>query len=136
MGDGQPRQRVGRRGRSVRAPGWALLAVILAPALAQARPATLYVGAPHTPSVLYGPADMLCDMFKCRIFGLPMPQVNQPGTIVEFGLPELAGQSRIDVRRCFQICRASVLGYQSTPTSRPESAKPTLFITPIEMRLE
>ena len=115
---------------------WALLAVMLAPGLALARPATLYVGAAHTPSALYGPADMLCDLFKCRIFGLPMTQVRQPDTIVEFGLPELTGQSRVDVRRCFQICRASVLGYQSTPTSLPESSKPTLFITPIELRLE
>ncbi len=115
---------------------WAPLLAALLPWTASARPATLFVGAPHTPSVLYGPADMLCDMFKCRLFNLPRGLAASTDTIVEFGLPTLSGQDRVDLRRCLQVCRASILGYESSPTSNPEHSKPTLFITPIEMRLE
>lgn len=103
---------------------------------AQARPLTMYVGSPHDPSVLYGPADMLCDLFKCRLFVLPATSGLPAGAIVEFGLPSLNGQNRVDIRRCFQVCRASVLGFETDQKNRPEHGKPTVAITPIELRLE
>ena len=86
--------------------------------------------------MLYGPADMLCDLNKCRLFELPSTLGLDPGTIVEFGLPAMGGQDRIDLRRCFQICRASVLGYKSPNTSPPGQSNPTIAITPVEIRLE
>ena len=102
---------------------------------AQASPVTLIVGQPHSPSKLYGPADMLCDLHKCRLFNLPVSVVAAK-TIVEFGLPSITGQDAVEFRRCFALCRASVLGYESAPTSPPEQSNPTVFITPIEMRLD
>lgn len=113
-----------------------LVATVALAITASARPATIFVSSPHTPSVVYGPADMLCDLHKCRLFNLPPADGLAPDAIVEFGLPELNGQSRVDLRRCFEVCRASVLGYPSDPTSPPEHSKPTVFITPIELRLE
>lgn len=101
-----------------------------------ARPATLIVGGPHPAAVVYGPADMLCDLNKCRLFNLPAAVAPRSGTIVEFGLPQMDGQNRVDIRRCFQMCRASVLGFESDPTSDPQHSRPTIFITPIELRLE
>jgi hypothetical protein len=101
------------------------LAVLMATA-AQAKPATIQVGPAHTPSVDYGPADMLCDLNTCRLFNLPK----------ETGLPQLDGQDRVDLRRCFQICRASVIGY-AAPQKAPQGPEnPTVSIIPIEMRLE
>jgi hypothetical protein len=86
--------------------------------------------------MVYGPADMLCDLNKCRLFNLPRTVVPVANTIVEFGLPEVMGQAAVEFRRCFALCRASVLGYESTPTSKPEQSNPTVFITPIEIRLD
>lgn len=100
-------------------------------------PSTLYVGPPNSAAALYGPADMLCDLNKCRIFNLPRAKGVAPNTIVEFGLPELFGQERVDMRRCSeQMCRATVLGYPSERTSLPGHTGPTVFITPIEVRLD
>jgi hypothetical protein len=99
-------------------------------------PVTIYVSAPNPAAVLYGPADMLCDLNKCRLFRLPASLGLAPDTIVVFGYPTLDGQDRIDMRRCLQLCRASVLGYPSAPTSPSEYAGPSLFITPVELRLE
>ena len=116
---------------------WALtLAVVLLAAGAQARPVTIVVGADHTPSTVYGPADMLCDLNTCRLFNLPAETGLPPDAIVEFGLPQLSGQGRVDIRRCFQICRASVLGFQTQEKPPPEQGNPTVAIVPIEMRLE
>ncbi len=113
-----------------------LMAALCIPLWAQARPVTVSVGRPHTPSVVYGPADMLCDLHKCRLFNLPSTVAPVSNTIVEFGLPEVAGQDAVEFRRCFALCRASVLGYESNPTSKPEQSNPTVFITPVEIRLE
>jgi hypothetical protein len=111
------------------------LAVLMATA-AQAKPATIQVGPAHTPSVDYGPADMLCDLNTCRLFNLPKETGLPPNAIVQFGLPQLDGQDRVDLRRCFQICRASVIGY-AAPQKAPQGPEnPTVSIIPIEMRLE
>ncbi len=99
-------------------------------------PVTIYVGAPNPAAVLYGPADMLCDLNKCRLFRLPASNGLAPNTIVVFGYPGVAGQDRIDLRRCLELCRASVLGYPSTATSPSEFAGPSVFITPVELRLQ
>ncbi len=112
------------------------ISALLLPFWAQARPATLRIGQPHTPSMVYGPADMLCDLHKCRLFNLPKTVAPDATTIVEFGLPDMTGQDGVEFRRCFALCRASVLGYESNPTSKPEQSNPTVFITPIEIRLE
>jgi hypothetical protein len=109
---------------------------LLMAAAAQAKPATITVGAAHTPSVQYGPADMLCDLNTCRLFNLPTATGLPRNAIVQFGLPQLDGQDRVDLRRCFQICRASVIGYVAPQKSPPEPANPTVSIIPIEMRLE
>ena len=115
----------------------ACLAGFFITSAASAHPITLVVGEQHTPSELFGPADMLCDLNKCRMFNLPDRAGLPPDTIVEFGLPEMQGQYRIALRHCIEaLCRASVLGFASEPTSAPGHSRPTLFITPIEMRLE
>ena len=113
-----------------------LIGLVLAAATAQARPVTIHVGAPHTPSTLFGPADMLCDLNTCRLFSLPKETGLPANAIVEFGLPQLSGQDRVDIRRCFQICRASVLGFVADQKAGPGEANPTVSIVPIEMRLE
>lgn len=100
-------------------------------------PATIYVGVPNSRASIYGPADMLCDLNKCRIFNLPQTKGLARDTIVEFGIPELNGQDRVEMRRCSeQMCRASVLGYPSERTSMPGHTGPTVFITPVELRLD
>ncbi len=108
----------------------------LAAGAASAKPATITVGAPHPGALVYGPADMLCDLNKCRLFGLPAALHLPANAIVEFGVPQMEGQQRIELRRCFQLCRASVLGFASDATSPPGHGNPTVFITPIELRLE
>jgi hypothetical protein len=114
-----------------------LVAALLLMAAAPRAPATIIVGAANSASKVYGPADMLCDLNKCRLFNLPAAQGLQPNTIVEFGIPEMNGQDRVDMRRCSeQMCRASVFGYPSERTSLPGHSGPTLFITPVELRLE
>ena len=80
---------------------------------------------------------MLCDLNKCRLFNLPQAAGTAPSTIVEFGIPNMSGQDRIQMRHCSeQLCRASVLGYPSARTSPPGHSNPTVFITPVELRLE
>ena len=113
-----------------------LAVLLLASHLAQARPVTMIVGAAHEPNMLFGPADMLCDLNKCRLFGLPKTEHLAANAIIEFGLPQLDGQNRIDIRRCFQICRASVLGFETPLRSPVEHGNPVVAITPIELRLE
>ena len=112
------------------------LVVLLAAAAVQAKPATIIVGGPHTPSMVYGPADMLCDLDTCRLFNLPKETGLPPDAIAEFGLPKLGGQDRVELRRCFKVCRASVVGYETKQKTPPEHGNPTIAITPIEMRLE
>ena len=112
------------------------LAFLVIASAAQAKPVVLFVGAPHTPSTVYGPADMLCDLNTCRLFNLPKETGLAADAIVEFGLPTLGGQDRVDVRRCFQVCRASIVGFETKQKTPPEHGNPTVAITPIEMRLE
>ncbi len=100
-------------------------------------PVTLFVGGANSADRVYGPADMLCDLNKCRLFNLPKAENLEPNTIVEFGIPDMTGQDRVEMRRCTeQLCRASVLGYPSERTSPPGHSGPTVFITPVELRLE
>ncbi len=99
-------------------------------------PVTIQVGTPNPAAVLYGPADMLCDMNKCRMFSLPPENKLAPKTIVVFGYPPVYGQGAIDLRRCLDLCRAAVLGYPSPPTSASEYPGPSVFITPVELRLQ
>ena len=114
----------------------ALFAVVTRPDAAGAKePVTVYVGSPHDGAILYGPSDMLCDMHMCRMFGVPASPTVPKGATVEFGLPQPEGQGRIDIRRCLEVCRASVLGFPSERTSKQTSPGPAVFITPIEMRL-
>ncbi len=96
---------------------------------------TLTVGAPHPGAVIYGPADMLCDLDKCHMFEVPGFPRN--GT-VDFQMPSLKGQERTDLRRCFNICRVSVLGFVSDETGHPtpDQRNPSITITPVELRLE
>lgn len=100
-------------------------------------PPVIVVGSPNSSSRVFGPADMLCDLNKCRLFNLPVEEGLPAGTIVEFGIPEMRGQDRVEMRRCTeQLCRATVLGYPSPRTSLPGHSNPTLFITPVELRPE
>jgi hypothetical protein len=96
---------------------------------------TLKVGPPHAGAIVYGPADMLCDLDKCHMFTVPGFPTN--GT-VDFQMPNLSRQERIDLRRCFNLCRVSVLGYVSDDTGHPtpDQRNPSITITPIEVRLE
>ena len=111
------------------------LAVLLSVG-AQARPVNIVISGPHSPSLLYGPADMLCDLNTCRLFNLPKETGLPPDAIVEFGLPQLGGQDRVDIRRCFQICRASVVGYETNQKTPSEHGNPTVAISPIELHLQ
>ena len=97
-------------------------------------PVTLKLGAPHDGSTTYGPADMLCDLDKCHMFKVPgLP----PNGTVDFQMPFLKGQDRTDLRRCFSLCRASVVGYPNAPDHRPpDQRNPSITIVPIEMRLQ
>ena len=117
-----------------------LAAVVAAAFTAQASAATLKavtlkVGPAHPGAILYGPADMLCDLDKCHMFEVPGFPKN--GT-VDFQMPALTRQDRIDLRRCFNICRVSVLGYVSDETGHPtpDQQNPSITITPVELRLE
>ncbi len=113
------------------------IAIIAMPFAAGAKePVTVYVGSPHDGAILYGPSDMLCDMHMCRMFGVPASPAVPKGATVEFGLPQPTGQARIDIRRCLEMCHASVLGYPSERTSKQTSPGATVFITPVEMRLD
>jgi hypothetical protein len=96
---------------------------------------TLTVGPPHVGAIVYGPADMLCDLDKCHMFLVPGFPKN--GT-VDFQMPYLKGQERTELRRCFNICRVSVLGYVSDETGHPtpDQQNPSITITPVELRLE
>ena len=111
--------------------------LLLAPFLLMAAdlpPVTIKLGTPHDGSTTYGPADMLCDLDKCHMFKVPgMP----PNGTVDFQMPFLKGQERTDLRRCFSLCRASVVGYPSDPAHRtPDQRKPSISIAATEMRLE
>ena len=84
----------------------------------------------------YGPADMLCDLNTCRLFNLPKDVGLPANAIVQFGLPQLSGQDRVDIRRCLQVCRATVTGFEAPQKPAWDPANPIITITPIEMRLE
>ena len=125
----------GRRQQLMRR--WAALAASIVLAAAGHAPSVIHVGASNPHARLYGPADMLCDLNKCRLFNLPKEEGMDPNTIVEFGIPDVSGQDRVDMRRCSeQLCRASVLGYPSKRTSPPGHSGPTLFISPIDLQLD
>jgi hypothetical protein len=96
---------------------------------------TLTVGPAHAGAIVYGPADMLCDLDKCHMFLVPGFPKN--GT-VDFQMPALKGQERTELRRCFNLCRVSVLGYVSDETGHPtpDQQNPSITITPVELRLE
>jgi hypothetical protein len=96
---------------------------------------TLVVGPPHPGAIVYGPADMLCDLDKCHMFTVPGFPKN--GT-VDFQMPALKGQDRTELRRCFNVCHVSVLGYVSADTGHPtpDQQNPSITITPIELRLD
>jgi hypothetical protein len=96
---------------------------------------TLKVGPAHNGAIVYGPADMLCDLDKCHMFMVPGFPKN--GT-VDFQMPALKGQERTELRRCFNICRVSVLGFVSDETGHPtpDQQNPSITITPVELRLE
>ena len=106
-----------------------------APALARV-PVVISVGDPHPGSLLFGPGNMLCDMHMCRLFGLAAGSGAPTGGIVEFGLPQPDGQARIDMRRCLEMCRASVLGYRAERTSAQTMRGVAIFIVPVELRVE
>ena len=95
---------------------------------------TLVVGAPHPGAIVYGPADMLCDLEKCRMLKVP----GQPDRAeVDFLLPNLKGEERADLRRCFSFCRASVLGYVAQDADAPlDPRNPSFTIIPVELRLQ
>jgi hypothetical protein len=115
--------------------GAALLTAAAAPP--SHAPTSIFVGTANAATKSYGPADMVCDLNKCRLFSLPPDAGLQPNTIVEFGIPDMGGQDRVEMRRCMEtMCRATVLGYPSERTSSPGHAGPTVFITPVELRLQ
>lgn len=97
-------------------------------------PVTFKLGPAHEGEVAYGPADMLCDLDKCHMFKVPgMP----PNGTVDFQMPNLQRQERLDLRRCFSLCRASVTGYPSVPEHRtPDQRNPSITITASELRLQ
>jgi hypothetical protein len=120
----------------MRRAGMLLCLLTMGAGLQMREPITIHAGPPHTPSVVYGPADMLCDLYTCRLFNLPSQLGLARGTIVAFGLPTLDGQDRVNLRRCFQVCRASVLGYEIDAAVPRAASNPTISINPIEIRLE
>lgn len=94
----------------------------------------LKVGEPHTEAIVYGPADMLCDFELCRMLKVPGLPANAE---VDFQAPNLKGDERADLRRCFRFCRASVLGYVSNPAGTvPDPHSPSFTIVPVELRLQ
>jgi hypothetical protein len=97
-------------------------------------PVTITLAPAHAGSTTYGPADMLCDLDKCHMFKVPgMP----PNGTVDFQMPFLKGQERTDLRRCFSICRATVVGYPSEPEHRtPDQRNPSITIAATEMNLQ
>ena len=112
---------------------WLILSVFLA-AAAPLAPVTFHLAPPHEGSATYGPADMLCDLDKCHMFKVPGMPSN--GT-VDFHFPQLSGQERVDLRRCFSLCRATVQGYPSEPDHRtPDQRNPSLSIAATELQIQ
>ncbi len=111
------------------------LAAPLAKAAAPLPAVTLTIGPPHPGAIVYGPADMLCDLDKCHMF--LVPGLPKTGT-VDFQMPSLKGQERTDLRRCFNVCHGTVLGYVSDETGHPtpDQQNPSITITPVEIRLD
>jgi hypothetical protein len=96
---------------------------------------TLDLAPSHAGSSIYGPADMLCDLDQCHMFSVPGFPRN--GTI-DFQMPQLAGQQRIDLRRCFNLCRVTVVGYIASDVVHrtPDQQNPSVLITPTELQLQ
>ncbi len=110
-----------------------LLSVFLV-AAAPLPPVTFHLAPAHDGSNTYGPADMLCDLDKCHMFKVPGMPSN--GT-VDFHFPALQGQERIDLRRCFSLCRATVTGYPSEPEHRtPDQRNPSISIAATELQIQ
>ncbi len=103
-------------------------------AAAPLQPVTFHLAPPHEGSTQYGPADMLCDLDKCHMFKVPGMPSN--GT-VDFQMPFLQGQERVDLRRCFSLCRATVTGYPSEPDHRtPDQRNPSISIAAVELSIQ
>ena len=95
---------------------------------------TFHLAPPHPGSATYGPADMLCDLDKCHMFKVPGMPSN--GT-VDFQMPFLQGQDRVNLRRCFSLCRATVTGYPSEPEHRtPDQRNPSISIAATELQIQ
>jgi hypothetical protein len=110
-----------------------LLSVFLG-AAAPLQPVTFHLAPPHEGSTSYGPADMLCDLDKCHLFKVPgFP----PNGTVDFQMPFLRGQERVDLRRCFSLCRATVTGYPDEPEHRtPDQRNPSISIAATELSIQ
>lgn len=97
-------------------------------------PKTFTLGPAQPGSVTYGPADMECDLDKCHMFRVPgLP----PNGTVDFHFPDLKGQDRVDMRRCFSLCKATVIGYPAAPEHRtPDQRNPSISIAATEIRIQ
>ena len=97
-------------------------------------PITFHLAPAHPGSTSYGPADMECDLDKCHMFKVPgMP----PNGTVDFQMPFLQGQDRVNLRRCFSLCRAVVTGYPSEPEHRtPDQRNPSISIAAIDLSIQ
>ena len=114
---------------------WALAAMVCTGSGAARAAETIKLGEPTTAAETFGPGDLICDLNKCRLFNLPSdPARYSARALVEFGFPGMSGQDRFVIRRCTgTLCKATVTGKRTTPTSRPESANPTIFVVPVEI---
>ena len=99
---------------------------------------TIRLGDASAATETFGPGDMICDLNKCRLFNMPSdPARYSDRALVEFGFPGMSGQNRFIMRRCTgRLCKATVSGTRTTPTSRPESANPTIFLVPAEIEVK
>ena len=113
-----------------------LLAMILCSTAANAAPYTITMGDKAAGSEVFGPADLICDLNKCRMFTLPVASHVPANAIIEFGQPKMTGQDRIVMRRCIELCRAIVTGVRIASPTRQESQRPEIYITPSELLIQ
>ena len=99
---------------------------------------TIKLGEVTAATEKFGPGDMICDLNKCRLFNMPPDSARYSDrALIEFGFPGMSGQDRFIMRRCTgALCRATVSGIRTAPTSRPESANPTIFVVPAEIEVK